>query len=197
MIHPLHPPLKDKSKFQFIGKPVKRTDTHVKVSGEAIYGIDIILDDMVYATVKMPQSYGAKVERFDVANVKNIKGFLDAFEITDGVAIVTKNIDSLLKARNALTVEYSNGVNPNLNTKYIEETLMNAAEKEGIIARQLGKAKEMISSADNKITSTYLLPYIAHVNMEPMNCTVEIKDNRVNIWVPTQAQTSVLEAAKK
>jgi len=55
----------------------------------------------------------------------------------------------------------------------------------------------MISSADNKITSTYLLPYIAHVNMEPMNCTVEIKDNRVNIWVPTQAQTSVLEAAKK
>jgi len=133
----------------------------------------------------------------NVANVKNIKGFLDAFEITDGVAIVTKNIDSLLKARNALTVEYSNGVNPNLNTKYIEETLMNAAEKEGIIARQLGKAKEMISSADNKITSTYLLPYIAHVNMEPMNCTVEIKDNRVNIWVPTQAQTSVLEAAKK
>jgi isoquinoline 1-oxidoreductase beta subunit len=197
IIPPLNPQLKDASTFQFIGKPIKRTDTEIKVRGEAIFGIDVILDDMVYATVKMPQSYGAKISNFDETSVKNIKGLLNVFEITDGVAVVAKNIDSLLKARNTLTVEYTNGVNPNLNTKYIEDTLVNSIAKEGIVARQIGKAKEVLSNADNKITGTYLLPYLAHVNMEPMNCTVELKDNIANIWVPTQAQSSVLEVAKK
>lgn len=197
MIPPLHPPLKDKSKFQFIGKPVKRTDTHVKVSGEAIYGIDIILDDMVYATVKMPQSYGGKVKRFDITKAKSLKGFIDAFEISDGVAIVSKNIEDLLKARESVLVEASSGVNPNLNTQFIEDTLTNYINRDGIIARRYGKAKEILNSAENKITSTYLLPYLAHANMEPMNCTVQLKSDRITIWVPTQAQTSVLEVAKK
>lgn len=197
IIPPLRSPLKDKSKFQFIGKPVKRTDTHIKVNGEAIYGIDVILDDMVYATVKMPQSYGGTVKRFDTTKSKNLKGFIDAFEVTGGVAILSKNMEDLLKARESVLVEFSSGVIPNLNTQFIEDTLTTYIDRDGIVARQFGKPKEILNSAENKITSAYLLPYLAHANMEPMNCTVQLKRDGIDIWIPTQAQTSVLEVAKK
>ena len=121
IIPPLNPGLKDKSKFYFTGKPVKRTDTYIKVSGQAIFGIDVMIEGMVYGSVKMPQAYGAKVNHFDVTKVKSVKGFLDAFEITGGVAIVAENIEGLLKGRDAIVVEYSNGVKPELNTKFIEK----------------------------------------------------------------------------
>lgn len=197
IIPPLNPKLKDKSKFQFIGKPIERTDTYIKVTGQATFGIDVILDGMVYASVKMPQAYGAKVNHFDASKAKNVKGFLDAFEITSGVAIVAENIDGLFKARDAIIVDYSDGINPRLNTKLIENTLISHIDREGLIARRLRKAKEILNVTKNKITSTYLLPYLAHVNIEPMNCTVYLKENSIDIWVPTQAQSSALEATKK
>jgi isoquinoline 1-oxidoreductase beta subunit len=197
IIPPLKPELKDRSKFQFIGKPIKRTDTYLKVTGEAIFGIDVILEDMLYATVKMPPAYGSKVRHFDVSKAKDIKGFLNAFEISDGVAIVAKSIDALLQSRDLITVEFSSGAQPNLNTKFIEETLIKHIDKDCIIARRYGKVKELLVNEENKITSTYLLPYLAHVNLEPMNCTVHKKEDRIDIWVPTQAQSSSLEVVKK
>lgn len=197
IVPPLHPKLKDKSTFQFIGKPIKRTDTYIKITGQAKFGIDTNLENMVYATVKMPESFGAKVSSFDKTMAKNIKGFLDAFKIADGVAIVASTIDGLLKSRDAVKAEFTRGILPDLNDKLIEDTFIQNIEKEGIVARRYGKPKEILEKSPNKITSTYMLPYLAHVNLEPMNCTVYKKKNRIDVWVSTQAQSSALEITKK
>ncbi|MBM4329564.1 MAG: xanthine dehydrogenase family protein molybdopterin-binding subunit, partial [Deltaproteobacteria bacterium] len=37
-------------------------------------------------------------------------------------------------------------------------------------------------------TATYYVPFVAHATMEPMNCTAHVKDDRCDVWAPTQAQ---------
>ena len=51
---PKKPQLKDPSQFRYIGKSTVLIDTPEKVSGKTIYGIDVRLPSMLYATVVHP-----------------------------------------------------------------------------------------------------------------------------------------------
>ena len=50
--------LKDKSQFRYIGKPMPRRDTPLKVNGTAKYAIDVDLPGMVYATARHTPVHG-------------------------------------------------------------------------------------------------------------------------------------------
>ena len=51
---PRKPPLKDPSEFNLIGKSPPQLDTPAKVTGRAVYGMDVKLPGMLYATVVHP-----------------------------------------------------------------------------------------------------------------------------------------------
>jgi isoquinoline 1-oxidoreductase beta subunit len=194
---PSKPSLKNKSDFYIIGKPVDRIDTILKVNGKAEFGIDVFKENMFYAVVKRPPYYGAKVEYFDKNSAKNIGNFIDAFEITNGIAIVAKTIDAALKAKEILKVDFGAGELPELDTAYIEKILKESIDKNGIIAKNTGNAKKTLTEAPKKVQAAYLLPYLAHTNMEPMNCTAFVGKDTCKIWVPTQAQSSAFNIAKQ
>ena len=48
---PVHPQLKSFGQYSIVGKPTPRFDIPSKVDGTAIYGIDVKLPGMLYATV--------------------------------------------------------------------------------------------------------------------------------------------------
>src|SRR6202030_4125580 len=50
--------LKDPKDFVLIGKPLKRLDTPDKVNGKAVYGIDAMLPNMKFATLKACPVFG-------------------------------------------------------------------------------------------------------------------------------------------
>jgi isoquinoline 1-oxidoreductase beta subunit len=70
-------------------------------------------------------------------------------------------------------------------------------KKVGIVARNDGDIKRALSSASKKIEATYILPYLYHATMEPMNCTARVTSEKCDVWVPTQNQTGVLKVAAK
>ncbi|HWZ08311.1 MAG TPA: molybdopterin cofactor-binding domain-containing protein, partial [Bradyrhizobium sp.] len=51
-VPPKDVPLKDPKDFVLIGKPLKRLDTPDKVNGKAVYGIDAIMPNLKFATLK-------------------------------------------------------------------------------------------------------------------------------------------------
>ncbi len=60
---------------RFIGTPVKRLDTPLKVDGTAQYGIDVRLPDMLYAALTQPPTLGGKVKSFDDSAAKTMPGY--------------------------------------------------------------------------------------------------------------------------
>ena len=65
----------------------------------------------------------------------------------------------------------------------------------GITAKKEGDVAGALAAAVKKVDATYILPFLAHATMEPMNCTVNVRADGCDIWAPTQNQSGVLASA--
>jgi isoquinoline 1-oxidoreductase beta subunit len=194
---PENPPLKDKSQFKLIGISLPRLDVPDKVSGKAIFGIDCLLPDMLYATIARPPAFGAKIISYDKEAAEKIPGVQKVATIDHGIAVCATFPDIAWKGREALKAKWDKGSNPELNNETLEKAFLDQLMKEGAIALDRGNAENALTQAAKKIEATYVLPYLAHVTMEPMNCTAHVSENRCDISVPTQNQSGTLEVAQK
>src|SRR5258707_10797066 len=79
--------LKDPKDFVLIGQPLKRFDTPDKVNGKAVYGIDAMLADMKFATLKACPVFGGKVGKVDDRAAKKIPGVQKVVVLDDMVAV--------------------------------------------------------------------------------------------------------------
>src|SRR2546427_11800281 len=57
-----------------VGKPVTRLDAHEKVTGEAIYGYDLVLPNMLYGKVLFSPKPHARIVRIDTEKAKRFPG---------------------------------------------------------------------------------------------------------------------------
>ncbi len=194
---PENPTLKDESQFKIIGTSLPRLDVPDKVSGKAIFGIDSFVPDMLYAAIARPPAYGAKAISYDKEAAEKIQGVQKVATIDHGIAVCATSPDLAWKGRDALKAKWDKGSNPGLNNETLEKTFLEHLQQEGAIAVNKGNAENALNQSVKKIEATYVLPYLAHVTMEPMNCTAQVSENRCDIWVPTQNQSGTLEVAQK
>jgi isoquinoline 1-oxidoreductase beta subunit len=194
---PENPPLKEESQFKLMGTSLRRLDVPDKVSGKAIFGIDSFVPDMLYATLARPPAFGAKIISYDKEAAEKIPGVQKVASIDGGIAVCATTLELAWKGRDALKVRWGKGSHPELNNETLEKTFLDHLKKEGAIALNRGNAENTLTRTVKKIEATYVLPYLAHVTMEPMNCTAHVSQDRCDIWVPTQNQSGALEAAQK
>jgi isoquinoline 1-oxidoreductase beta subunit len=62
------------------------------------------------------------------------------------------------------------------------------------VFREDGDVNAALSGA-GMIAAEYRLPYLAHLCMEPMNCTALLSDGRLTVWAPTQANSIARDVA--
>ena len=74
---PSNPVLKDPKDFKILGKYNKRLDVPSRVTGQAVYGIDIELPGMVYACILHAPMIHGKVVSIDDTEAKKIPGVLE------------------------------------------------------------------------------------------------------------------------
>jgi isoquinoline 1-oxidoreductase beta subunit len=195
----LQPPqtvkLKDPSQFRIIGKPTKRIDTPKKVNGTAIFGVDVRLPKMLHASVEHCPVFGGKVVSFDATKAKAIPGVKDVVQIPTGVAVVADNTWTAFQARKALEIKWDEGSNAGATSASIRQTLIDALQKPGVSSRKEGDAAGALASAAQKVEAVYEAPYQAHATMEPMNGTADVRPDGVDVWVPTQFQTTAQSTA--
>jgi isoquinoline 1-oxidoreductase beta subunit len=186
---PKEPPLKNEEEFRYIGKPMPRVDIPEKVAGTAIFGLDVIVQDMLYGVIARPPAYGAKSVSYDQKAAEAVKGVQKVLPTPRGIAVIAKSLDSALKGRDALKAQWDKGSHPDMNTDSIEKHFMEGLDKPGVVAKNVGDAKKALSEASKKVEATYFVPFVAHATMEPMNCTAYVQKDRCDVWVPTQGQT--------
>src|SRR5690606_23494066 len=67
-------------------------------------------------------------------------------------------------------------------------------EEPGEVSHQEGgDAPSIIAASKRVVSAEYHRPYETHARMEPINATVSVTDERVEVWSPTQDQAAALE----
>jgi isoquinoline 1-oxidoreductase beta subunit len=188
--------LKDPKDFVLIGKPLKRLDTPDKVNGKAVYGIDAILPNMKFATVKACPVFGGKVGKVDDSAAKKIPGVRKIVVLDDMVAVVGDHMWAAKKGLDALVVDWDEGPNARVSSNDIWRDLRTASEKDGAVAKSEGDIAKGLATGE-RLDASYELPFLAHATMEPINATVHVKPDSCEVWTGTQIMTRVQAAAAK
>ena len=181
--------LKDPSTFKIVGKPRLRLDSRVKVDGQALFGLDATLPGMLIALLARPPVFGGKVKSFDGGKAKLVPGVKEVVQTPSGVAVVADSFWSAKTGRDALEITWDEGAGGRFSTSRQIAQYDKLARTPGMPARKEGDAEESLKKAAKRLAATYEVPYLAHTDMEPLNCLVDLRTDSCEIWVGTQAQT--------
>ena len=206
---PKEVPLKDPKDYRIVGTKRKRIDGQHIIIGEAHYGIDTRVPGMLIAVVARPPVVGGKVKHFDASKALAVPGVKKVFEVPavempplfgeerkegsghqhylwGGVAVVADSTWQAIAGRKALIIEWDNGPGADESSETQSAQLAELLKSPGKELKKIGEPESVFASASKKIEATYDTPFLAHMAMEPLNCTASVTDGKCEVWAPTQ-----------
>ena len=202
---PEHVRLKDPKRFRLIGRAAPRQDIPAKVNGSAVFGIDVRLPGMVYASLIQAPVFGADVAAFDGSEALKQRGISQVVRIPHAVAVIADSWWRAKQARALVKVQWT--ATP--HDAYTSQDLARAADEAlregfGMPYVMRGDAEARIEQAGQAeqadpaqatsrskagprvLEARYHAPHLAHAALEPINCTARVHEGRVELWVSTQ-----------
>ncbi|SMF73375.1 isoquinoline 1-oxidoreductase, beta subunit [Tistlia consotensis] len=187
--------LKDPKDFTLIGTPAKRLDTPAKVTGSAVFGIDVRRPGMKIATVAACPVFGGMLKAVDEGPALAVRGVRQVVKLSDAVAVVADHMGAAKKGLEALRIAWDEGANAGFSTADLVRDLEVAAGGTGVSGDQAGDVEAALKGAARTHEAVYRMPFLAHAAMEPINCTVELRGDRCDVWLGTQVATRARAAA--
>lgn len=195
---PEHVRLKDPKQFRLIGRAAPRQDIPAKVNGSAVFGIDVRVPGMVFASLIQAPVFGADVASFDGSAALKQRGILKVVRIPHAVAVIADSWWRAKQARALVKVQWT--ATP--NDAYTSQDLARAADEAlrdgfGMPYVMRGDAEGRIEQArkgsqgakgpvPRVLEARYHAPHLSHAALEPINCTARVHEGRVELWVSTQ-----------
>ena len=198
--------LKEPKDFRIIGQPLPQYDTPRIVAGAPLFGIDVVRPGMLFATLAKAPVVGAKVARANLEAARAVRGVRKAFVIEGdpealtlgdelrgpgllpGVAVVANSWWQARQGRDALQVEWADHPTAQQSTVKFAATATAAlaSGKGQTTLRNDGDVEAALAGAAKRVEAEYSYPFLHHATLEPMNCTAEYRDGKLEIWAPTQ-----------
>lgn len=181
--------LRNSRDWKILGQPMARVDMVQKVTGTLDYGIDFRTKGMLHAAIRVNPYQGGAMNGYDASAAEGMPGVKKIVEITGGVAVVADNTWRAMQAVDAITFDWGKGSYPPdqaqhwkvLEGIFNEDHLNAEARVEGDVEAAEGE----------EVRGEYRSPYLAHAPLEPLNATILVTDNRVDIWAGHQVQMFV------
>ena len=185
--------LKARKDFRLIGKGVARRDIPSKVNGTAVFGLDIKLPGMVYATTLHSPVHNAAPMSWNDAQIKTMPGVIATVKLPNGVAVVADRFERALAAADALKVVWSKGQAAGydsevaLHKDYVK--IHHDPNAQTLTVHANGDAKAAFSGAAKVFKAEFKSDYGYHAQMEPLNAVARFNaaGDHVEIWEGTQA----------
>jgi isoquinoline 1-oxidoreductase subunit beta len=190
------PAIKTPAEFTFIPRKLPRVDVVPKTNGSAKFGIDVQVPDMVFAAINACPVPGGKLKSVDESVVEGVPGVLQVVKLERAVAVVATG--SYWRAKQALArlqPEWEVGTAGSVDSEHLSKMYRAALSEPMLTARNDGDVDQAMSGATKTFEAIYETPYLSHSPMEPMNATVHLQPDRLDVWVGTQAADDALEAA--
>jgi isoquinoline 1-oxidoreductase subunit beta len=188
---PDNPRLKEPSEFRLMGRSLARLDLAGKVDGSAQFGIDAHVPGMKYAAVKAAPVFGSRVLAVDDAAARAMAGVHAVIALDDAVAVVA---DGYFQAQQALArvgIDFESGAEAQVSQQDLYARFrrdLDAAMAGGRARddRRDGDVDAALRGAARVVDAEYVVPFLAHATMEPMNATAWLHDGRCEIWTGSQ-----------
>ena len=201
--------LKDPKDYRIIGKSQTGVDTPHIVTGKPLFGIDVSLPGMLYASIEKCPVFAGKVKTANLDEIKQMPGVRQVLVIDGtikpaaytapepgmepGIAIVADSWWHAQKARKALNVEWDQGpaqTQSSDNFQKQAEALLQAPPVNTL--RTYGDIDGAMKTSAKVVEATYTFPFLAHATLEPMNTTAQWISgapgggSKLEMWVPSQ-----------
>ena len=165
---------------------MQRLDIPAKSTGKQRYGIDFEMDGMLHAAVQLNPRQGGDLVSFDATDALKMRGVKGAFEVNGGVAVVADNTWRAFQAAEAVQCVWGPAKFPKameehwqtLSDSFVKERQDSENRNDGDVESVLAKATDL--------EAEYRAPYLAHAPLEPINATVLVSEDRVDVWTGTQ-----------
>lgn len=182
-------PLRDPSEWRLIGKPMQRLDVVAKSTGTLTYGIDVQLDGMLYAAIKLnPYQLGA-MNGFDASEAETMPGVKQIVPITGGVAVIADNTWRAMQAAEAITFDWATGDYPPDQEQHWQ--VLSDSFTDDLLDREWRNDGDIEAAKGEVVKAEYRSPYVAHQPLEPLNATVLYDGDKATIWTGHQLQPFV------
>ncbi len=197
--------LKEPKSFKIIGQPTPGVDNSKIVTGQPLFGIDVVVPDMLYAVFQKCPVFGGTVRNANVEAIKTLPGVRDAFivrardanpggdpqGVSDGVAVVATSWWAASRARKQLEIAWDEGPTADQSSDLFAKTAASLAGKTPAThLRRDGDVASALQGAAQVVEAAYAYPFLAHISLEPQNCTAHFSDGKVVLWAPTQVPGS-------
>lgn len=189
--------LKPAAHWRYIGQAaLPRIDVPSKVTGSAIFGIDVQLPQMLYGAVLRPPVQGEKIEQLDDVAAKAVKGVTHIVPLPYGIGIIGETVEATRQAKELLKITWSQSskVRGYSSDEVIEAYLQVGRDRSqrGVTMYEEADAIKAIDGAATIIDVDYRSDHVHHATMEPMNATALVTGDTVEIWAPTQGTTATV-----
>ena len=196
--------LKEASAFNQIGKSLPRLDIPAKIDGSADFGMDIKPKGMVYAALLMCPHFGGRLTSVDTRAANDMPGVLKVVKLNqersgspDAVAVIAGSRWTAQSALDLLTPVWQAGPHSQLTNQAVMQLLRQSlSDESGFTYYRVGDEIDD-DQLPKAIKAEYSAPYLAHTPMEPINCTAQFIDDRLKLWLPTQAPSIVAATAAR
>jgi isoquinoline 1-oxidoreductase beta subunit len=186
--------LKPESEWRYLGKTMRRIDIVAKSTGTAVYGIDLRMPGMVYATVRTNPRVGGSMKGYDAGAAAKARGVLKIVPITGGVGVIADNTWRAFRA--ASLIEFDWGPAPYPPTSAAMFATVAASFVPALRDSRLKDEGDVEAAlAGRAIEAEYKVPYLAHAALEPINAVVRLEDGRLDLWTGTQIPLFVVQRA--
>ena len=178
--------LRQPEEWRYIGKPMRRIDMVAKSTGTQDYGIDVEIEGMVHAAIRLNPAQTGPLNSFDASEAEQMRGVKAVVPVTGGVAVVADNTWRAFKAAEAVKVKWGKAPFPAsmeqhwaaLGEAFAEDTLDSRNRDDGDVDGALGEGEV--------IEAEYRAPYLAHAPLEPISAVVRVDDDGAEVWTGTQ-----------
>ena len=200
--------LKSKTSWRYIGKGMPSYDLEQLCNGKAVYGMDVHVDGMVYASIEHPPVLGGKVKSYDDKEALKVSGVRQtiaidpfkpppAFQPLGGVAVIADNTWAAFQGRKKLKVVWDNGPNETYDSVQYKKELQETAHKPAKVVRSEGDVDSVFAKGGKIMEADYYVPLLAHTSMEPMVALADFRDGKLTAWAPTQNPQAAQDIVSK
>lgn len=202
---PTEAAFKSRENYRYIGKAMDTIDGLDITTGKAVYGIDTVMPDMLYASIERCPAFGGTVVSVDDAAARAVPGVVDVvrmpdptspllFNLLGGVAVLAENTWAAMQGRAALEIEWDRGANGAHESGAYKEQLLKAAAAPGNAVLTRGDVDAALEAADAVHEAIYYAPYLSQAPMEPPAAIARItEDGGCEAWSCTQNPQAVQE----